>query len=151
MQLHHTTSYMYRRARNTRLNNKAGSRKCHARGPRLKAGVAHAAMLHGKHHNRAWHHAKNATCVWSYKWTVLYVRPHLEYYASIWSPSFAKDIYILEKVQKQTTMIVRGLRHLPYEQWLEILDIYLFHRFQFGDLIEVFSHWPYKILHFNWC
>jgi len=48
---------MYGRARNMRLNNKrgkgvAGSRECHAHGPRLKAGVAHAAMLRGKHHNR---------------------------------------------------------------------------------------------------
>ena len=41
----------------------AGSRKCHVRSPRLKAGVAYAAMLHGKHHNHAWHHRKTATCV----------------------------------------------------------------------------------------
>jgi len=36
----------------------AGSRKCHVRDSHLKAGVAHAAMLHGKLHNHAWHHAK---------------------------------------------------------------------------------------------
>ena len=47
----------------------AGSRNCHTRGPRLKAGVAHAAML--RHHNCTWHHAKNATHVLNYKWTVL--------------------------------------------------------------------------------
>jgi len=32
----------------------AGSRKCHARGPHLKAGVAHTAILRGKYHNHAW-------------------------------------------------------------------------------------------------
>ena len=31
-------------------------------GARLRSGVAHAAMLCGKHHNRVWHHAKIA-CV----------------------------------------------------------------------------------------
>jgi len=32
----------------------AGSRKCHARGPRLKACVTHAAILRGKYHNHTW-------------------------------------------------------------------------------------------------
>ena len=32
----------------------AGSRKCHARASRLKACVAHAAILRGKYHNHAW-------------------------------------------------------------------------------------------------
>jgi len=41
----------------------AGSRKCHTRGSHLKACMAHTVMLRGKHHNRAWHHAKNATHV----------------------------------------------------------------------------------------
>ena len=51
---------MYRRARNIGLSIQvewprvAGSGKCHVRGPRLKAGVAHAAILRGKHHNHAW-------------------------------------------------------------------------------------------------
>ena len=53
-------SYMYRRARNIGLFIKvewprmAGSRKFHVHDPRLKAGVAHAAILRGKYHNHAW-------------------------------------------------------------------------------------------------
>ena len=53
-------SYMYRRARNLGLIIKvewprvAGSGKCQACGPRLKAGVAHTAIMRGKHHDHAW-------------------------------------------------------------------------------------------------
>jgi len=55
----------------------------------------------------------------------IYVWPHLEYCVPIWSPSFAKDIDALEKVQKRATKMVRGLGNLPYEQRLESLDLYI--------------------------
>ena len=49
-----------------------------------------------------------------------YVRPDLEYYASIWSPNLAKDIDALEKVQRHATKMVRGLGLLSYEQRLKL-------------------------------
>jgi len=54
-----------------------------------------------------------------------YVWPHLEYCVSIWSPSLAKDINALEKVQKRATKMVRGLGNLPYEQRSKSLDLYI--------------------------
>ena len=63
-------------------------------------------------------------------------------YLAIWSPSLAKDINALEKVQKRAKKMVRGLGNLLYEQKLKSLYFYaLFCRRQCGDLIEV-----YKIL-----
>ena len=70
----------------------------------------------------------------------IYVRPHLEYCVPIWSPSLAKDIDALEKVQRRPTKMIRGLGNLPYEQKLKSLDLYtLFCRRQCGDLIEVYK------------
>ena len=47
---------------------------------------------------------------------------HLEFCVPIWSPSLAKDIDALDKVQKRATKMVRGLGNLPYEQRLKSLD-----------------------------
>ena len=62
----------------------------------------------------------------SYLFVFLYrmhVQPYLEYSVSIWSPSLAKDIDALEKVQKKATKMVRGLGNLPYEQTLKSVDL----------------------------
>ena len=72
----------------------------------------------------------------------MYVRPLLEYYVQSWSPYLARDINILEKVQRRATKHVYGLNSLPYEGCLEKLQLYsLFCRRQRGDMIET-----YKIL-----
>jgi len=41
-----------------------------------------------------------------------YVRPHLDYCSSIWSPYLAKDIDVLEKVQKRATELINGFDKL---------------------------------------
>jgi len=69
-----------------------------------------------------------------------YVRPHLDYCSTIWSPYFAKDIDLLEKVQRRATKLIRGFSKLAYGQRLRSLGLFtLFRRRQRGDLIETFK------------
>ena len=76
-------------------------------------------------------------------YTLLYktlVRPHLEYCTPIWSPHLAKDIDVIQKVQRRATKLIPSISTLSYEARLEELDLHsLFCRRQRGDLIEVFE------------
>ena len=66
------------------------------------------------------------------------VRPHLEYANSVWKPYKAKDIDLLEKVQRRATKQIPGFRELSYEERLRKLGLYtLAYRRLRGDLIEV--------------
>ena len=70
----------------------------------------------------------------------MYVRPHLEYCILVWSPYLAKDIDLLEKVQRCATKLLPSLFDLPYEIRLERLGLYsLYCRRQRGDLIETYK------------
>lgn len=69
-----------------------------------------------------------------------YVRPLLEYAFQIWSPYFAKDIDLLEKVQRRFTKMPRALKDLRYEDRLKALKLTtLKARRERGDLIETFK------------
>ena len=69
-----------------------------------------------------------------------YIRPHQEYCVHIWSPYYAKDILLLEKVQSRAAKLVIGLKEFTYEERLTQLKLYrLEERGLRRDLIETFK------------
>jgi len=47
------------------------------------------------------------------------VRPHPESRVQLWSPQHRKDMELLERVQRRTTKMIRGLEHVSYEEQAE--------------------------------
>ena len=70
-----------------------------------------------------------------------FVRPHLEYAQSVWSPISQKLIDMIENVQKRATKMIDGFGSLTYQERLQRLDLpTLVYRRARGDMIEVFKH-----------
>ena len=68
-----------------------------------------------------------------------FVRPHLEYCVSVWSPYLVKDIECLEIVQCRAITLVQGLKYKQYDERLKLLGITsLQKRRNTVDLIQVF-------------
>ncbi len=68
------------------------------------------------------------------------MRSHLEYAMEANAPTLKADINQLEKVKRLTTRLVRGLRHVPYEERLRQLNLFSLERRRLRtDLILAFK------------
>ena len=71
----------------------------------------------------------------------MFVRPHLEYAQSVWSPHLIKQINIIENVQIRATKLVDGLSDLEYPERLKKLGLpTLKFRRARGDMIQLYRH-----------
>jgi hypothetical protein len=79
-----------------------------------------------------------------------FVRPHLEFAASVWNPYFKKDVDMLEKVQQRATKRAPGLNDKSYSERLSVLDLTTLEERRIrGDLIQQFKI-VNKIDRVNW-
>ncbi|XP_066935011.1 uncharacterized protein [Clytia hemisphaerica] len=70
-----------------------------------------------------------------------FVRPHLEYAQSVWSPKLRKHVNMLEGVQRRASKLIPIYRHLPYSERLKRLGLpTLEFRRQFCDMVQVYKH-----------
>ena len=69
-----------------------------------------------------------------------FVRPHLEFSSSVWSPWNKTDIDLLENVQKKAVRMVSGLRASTYEDRLKEIGLWtLEKRRLMFDMIQVYK------------
>ncbi len=76
------------------------------------------------------------------------VRPRLEYAMEANAPILRADINQLERVQRLATRLVRGLRHVPYEERLRQLNLFSLERRRLrADLIQAFKIFKGEVDH----
>ena len=87
--------------------------------------------------SRAFHYRDRHVFVNLYK---IYVRPHLEFCTSTWSPWTEADLNTLEQVQKCAIHMIFGLHSESYEEKLKELNLLsLKERKERADMIQAFK------------
>ena len=88
--------------------------------------------------SRSFHYRDRTVWIHLFK---TYVRHHLELSVQSWSPWYAKDINLLEKVQQRAVGMVVGLKSKSYEGKLKELGLpSLYDRRLRGDMIQVWKY-----------
>ena len=68
------------------------------------------------------------------------IRPHLEYCIQVWNPHLAKDIKLIEGVQRRATKLVHGIENCKYDDRLKILGLTRLDKRRIrSDLVETFK------------
>ena len=71
------------------------------------------------------------------------VGPFLEYGNTIWGPFSKMDRKQLERVQRRASKMVKAIKHLPYQERLQLLGLpSLYYRRRRGDMVTA-----YQLLH----
>ena len=87
---------------------------------------------------RSFHYRDKYTWVPLYK---KYVRHHLEFSVQAWSPWFAKDIDLIEQVQKRAVNMIVGLKARTYDGKLREINLTSLHERRLrGDVIQVWKY-----------
>ena len=69
----------------------------------------------------------------------VYVRPHLQYCSSVWSPYTVADKEVLESVQRRAIRMISNLSG-SYEQKLKVLGLVTLEENRIrGDMIEMYK------------